>query len=205
MISVLCRQSWIALPDEQQECEPSFLHYPEVDLPEFDIDGVTLRIIMGEAYAHSSPVLCHSPTLYLECRLPAGTQITLPDTHAELAVYVVDGNILIDQKQYAGGLMAVARTGRQIRLQADKDSHVMVIGGEPLGKATHLVELCGKHSRAYRAGEDRLEGRTIWQCSRRNGVYSVTRMTGTIASKSKRLRNRSIHLLIVKFLNFVIA
>lgn len=134
MISVLCRQSWIALPDEQQECEPSFLHYPEVDLPEFDIDGVTLRIIMGEAYAHSSPVLCHSPTLYLECRLPAGTQITLPDTHAELAVYVVDGNILIDQKQYAGGLMAVARTGRQIRLQADKDSHVMVIGGEPLGK-----------------------------------------------------------------------
>lgn len=49
-------QSWMALPIDQEEREPDFVHYPANKLPEFERDGVTVRVIIGEAYGHRSPV-----------------------------------------------------------------------------------------------------------------------------------------------------
>lgn len=127
-------QSWMALPADQEECDPAFLHYPADDLPEFNVHGVAVRIIIGEAYGHTSPVVSHSPTLYLECRLPKGTAIELPSNYREVAAYVVSGNIEIDDNTYAGPVMAVAGPHQLVRLHANEDSHVMVIGGEPVGE-----------------------------------------------------------------------
>src|SRR6185436_9663290 len=43
-------QSWIALPLELEETEPTFLHYPASSLPELSVDGSRVRVIMGSAY-----------------------------------------------------------------------------------------------------------------------------------------------------------
>ena len=59
-------QSWVALPTETEVCEPAFVHYPADGLPEIDIAGVKVRVIIGAAYEHESPVRAHSTTLYLE-------------------------------------------------------------------------------------------------------------------------------------------
>ena len=126
-------QSWMALPTDLEECEPAFVHYPAGELPEFDIAGVTVRVIIGEAYEHKSPVTSHSSTLYLECRLPEGSKFALPESYRELAAYVVSGNVEIDQHAYSDGVMAVACPEKPVRLAAHKDSHVMVIGGDPVG------------------------------------------------------------------------
>ena len=126
-------QSWMALPTELEECEPAFVHYPASELPEFDIAGVTVRVIMGEAYEHNSPVMSHSATLYLECRLPASSELVLPESYRELAAYVVSGDVQIDQHSLSNGVMAVACSDKSVRLMANKDSHVMVIGGDPVG------------------------------------------------------------------------
>jgi len=127
-------QSWMALPVDQEECDPDFVHYPASELPGFEQDGVSIRLIMGEAYGHQSPVTQYAPTLYLESRLPAGTALTLPDDYAEIAAYVVAGDIRIDGQVYGGGLMAVGCSGKTLRLEADSESHVMIIGGANLGK-----------------------------------------------------------------------
>jgi redox-sensitive bicupin YhaK (pirin superfamily) len=126
-------QSWIALPDDEEERDPAFLHYSMDQLPEVDVDGVTVRIIVGEAYGESSPVATYSATLYMECVMPAGTQIVLPDGCTELAVYVVSGSIRIDNQRHADGVMAVACAGQTVALDAEQDSRVMVIGGDPIG------------------------------------------------------------------------
>src|SRR5512134_2872262 len=39
-------QSWLALPLELEEMEPTFLHYPASSLPERVIDGCSVRVIM---------------------------------------------------------------------------------------------------------------------------------------------------------------
>lgn len=127
-------QSWMALPAAREESEPAFVHHAADSLPELQHDGVTVRVIVGEAFGRRSPVEVASPTLYLECRMPAGTALTLPGSCRELAAYVVSGELRIDGQQYRDGVMAVARDARTPRLEAVTDSRVMVIGGEPLGE-----------------------------------------------------------------------
>lgn len=126
-------QSWIALPADQEEREPSFLHYPAADLPDFDIDGVNIRLIMGEAYGSISPVLTYSPTLYLECRIPEGGEIALPGEYPERAAYVVSGAVKVDDRSYRHGVMAVFCSEKQARISALQDSRVMIIGGASPG------------------------------------------------------------------------
>jgi redox-sensitive bicupin YhaK (pirin superfamily) len=127
-------QSCMALPDDQQECDPDFVHYPATDLPGFERDEVSIRLIMGEAYGYESPVTQYAPTLYLECRFPRGTSLALPDGYDEVAAYVVAGDIRVDDYTLVEGQMAVACPGNRLRLEATSESHVMVIGGASLGK-----------------------------------------------------------------------
>ncbi len=126
-------QSWIALPLELEEIEPTFLHYPAATLPERSIDGCTLRVIMGSAYGLQSPVLTYSPTLYLEATLPAGGELVLLDEAKERAVYVVAGSVAIGADVYAEGTLAVLREGATAPLKAATEARVIVVGGSPIG------------------------------------------------------------------------
>lgn len=129
-------QSWIALPTELEEMDPGFLHYPADTLPQLELGACTVRVIMGEAFGHASPVKTYSATLYFECVMQAGAELTLPAHHQELALYVVSGEISIEDQNYPGGVMAVAASGKPVQLQATEDSRVMVIGGDALGPRT---------------------------------------------------------------------
>ena len=52
-------QSWMALPTELEECEPAFVHHAAGELPELEIAGAAVRVIIGEAFEHTSPVKSH--------------------------------------------------------------------------------------------------------------------------------------------------
>jgi redox-sensitive bicupin YhaK (pirin superfamily) len=130
-------QSWIALPLELEEMEPGFSHYPASALPEIDVGGCAVRVIMGAAFGRSSPVATYSPTLYAEIRMPRGTRLALPADAAERAAYVASGVVEIDGAPHRDGVMAVARLGATLELAATADSRVLVIGGEPIG-ARHI-------------------------------------------------------------------
>lgn len=127
-------QLWVALPTDQEEREPAFEHFPQTDIPEFDVAGVRVRVIMGDAYGRLSPVTCHSPMVYIEYRIPEGRAISLPESYPELGAYVVDGKVRIDRHSVTTGVMAVAQSEATVRLEADANSHVLVIGGAPVGK-----------------------------------------------------------------------
>ncbi|MGB5739664.1 MAG: pirin family protein [Woeseia sp.] len=127
-------QSWMALPADQEECDPAFIHYPAADLPELVQDGVTVRVIIGKAYGQHSPVTTMAAMLYLDCRMPADTVLTLPDHHDEQAVYIVSGEVEVNHQAVAEGVMVVACPKKTLSVKANADSHIMVIGGAPLGK-----------------------------------------------------------------------
>jgi redox-sensitive bicupin YhaK (pirin superfamily) len=129
-------QSWMALPTNQEEMEPAFRHFSAADLPEFDIEGVRVRVIMGSAYGKQSPVTTYSATLYLECQLPARSTLALPDSFQELGAYVVTGKISIGDDHYPGGVLAVAAPGKALIIEAIEDSRVMVFGGDHPGERT---------------------------------------------------------------------
>jgi len=126
-------QSWMALPEEQQERAPDFEHYPADRLPQIERDGVTVRLIMGEAWGARSPVTCYLPTLYAECRIAAGEVLEPPSNGDELAAYVVEGAIAISDHDIPAGRMAVFGAGCAPGLEAREDSRVMLIGGSNPG------------------------------------------------------------------------
>jgi redox-sensitive bicupin YhaK (pirin superfamily) len=122
----------MALPDDLQEIDPAFVHYPGTELPVVTRDGVTTTVIIGAAQGARSPVAVHSHTLYLEQELQAGASSALPDLAAERAVYVVAGAVTVDGTPLPRGTMAVLRPGDRT-LRATEPSRLVVVGGEPAG------------------------------------------------------------------------
>lgn len=127
-------QSWIALPDDQEETEPAFVHTPSADIPRLRVGEVDVCIIMGEAYGAASPVTSYGPTLYLDCQLEGGAELVLPDAYDELAVYTVSGVARLGDAEVPQGVMAVGCRGKVLRVTAEEASRVMVIGGQPVGQ-----------------------------------------------------------------------
>lgn len=126
-------QCWVALPEEFEDIEPSFFHYPAHSIPEFTIDGVKLRLLLGSAFSYVSPAKVHSDLFYLELTMSAGSSLHFPTDGRELAVYVVDGAAKVDNTEISHCKMAVLSSGEDLVLHALQNSKVMLLGGKPVG------------------------------------------------------------------------
>ena len=125
-------QTWIALPREREETEPSFEHHPAATLPEVREGGAILRLIAGAAFGDRAPTSVFSPMFYLAAELEAGAESALPDDHAERAAYVVEGEIEAAGNRHAVGEMMVFAPGEQASVRAVTAARVMLLGGAPL-------------------------------------------------------------------------
>jgi redox-sensitive bicupin YhaK (pirin superfamily) len=125
-------QLWAALPVEDEELPPSFAHTPARDIPELEVGGARLRVLIGSAFGATSPVVVRSPTTYLDIALSAGDGFPLPLAE-ERALYVVEGDAQLDGVDLPPGQMLVLAPGEEPMLSADADARVVLIGGAPLG------------------------------------------------------------------------
>ncbi|BAY79076.1 hypothetical protein NIES25_55580 (plasmid) [Nostoc linckia NIES-25] len=126
-------QTWIALPVEHEETDPWFIHYPAQTLPSWEENGVTIKLIAGEAYGYTSPVKVFSPILYLDVVLSANTHFTIPTGYSETAVYSVTEGLSINDRLLEPYSLAILEPGNEIELSAAVSARCIVIGGEPLG------------------------------------------------------------------------
>jgi len=125
-------QLWLALPEEHEEQAPSFHHYDKKEIPEVLIEGVPVRVLIGQAYGSTSPVKTFSETVYIEARLKKGESLSLPSS-PERALYVVNGSVEIEPHSVGHQHMAILKNEAS-KITAKEDSFVALIGGEPLSK-----------------------------------------------------------------------
>ena len=130
-------QLWTALPLAHEEDEPAFSHTPAGDIPETEVEGAAVRVLVGDAFGLRSPVPALGPTLYLDMRLPAGASLELPALAAEMAVYPVENGLLIDGQTAPPRVMTVL-DGRPVRLEAPQGARLAVVGGAPLDAPRHM-------------------------------------------------------------------
>jgi redox-sensitive bicupin YhaK (pirin superfamily) len=123
-------QSWVALPDGDEEIEPSFVHYPASTLPSIDAGPSKLIVVAGEAFGRRSPVVTRWPTLYVDARMPPGATLDVPLEHTERAAYVVQGAVEIAGQTVGEGQLAIFDTAAHHTLHALADSRVVLLGGE---------------------------------------------------------------------------
>jgi redox-sensitive bicupin YhaK (pirin superfamily) len=126
-------QLWAALPAEHEEDAPSFSHTPASAIPSAERPGVSLRVLIGEAFGLRSPVPTLSPTLYVDLQLQPGASVPLPDAAQERALYAVDQGVTLDGEPVPAATLVVLEPGTQPLLAAPGGARVVMVGGAPLG------------------------------------------------------------------------
>ena len=149
-------QLWAALPQAFEEADPSFAHTPADAIPEAVVQGVPVRVLIGEAFGLRSPVQTFAPTLYLDIALPAGGRFELPALAAEMAVYPVDGDVSVDGTPVSAHTMAALPEGTGAVLQAQAPVRLMVVGGEALDGPRFITWnfVSSRRERILEAGAD---------------------------------------------------
>jgi redox-sensitive bicupin YhaK (pirin superfamily) len=126
-------QAWVALPQADEETEPSFAHHAGDDLPIWQDGGVHGRLIAGRAFGMSANVRTHSPLFYIHLEMRDGARAALPEEHPDRAAYVASGAIECEGRRFAAGDMLVLARG-EVSFTASGPATVMLLGGEPLGE-----------------------------------------------------------------------
>ena len=154
-------QTWLALPRDKEELPPAFEHVGERSLPLIEGEGVTARLIMGDAFGRRSPVTCHSPTLYAAIELTAGASIAIDHEADERALYLLDGDAGVDGIDLAPRHLVLLAPGHRPVVRSNGGARLMLCGGAPLDGERHVWwnfvsssrERLEQARRRWRAGE----------------------------------------------------
>jgi len=155
-------QTWVALPEKDEEADPAFENYKQSQLPVFTDKGVWMRLIAGDAYGLNNKVKTHSPLFYLHVELEKDARMSLPEKHTERAVYVAKGNIEVSGRSYGIGQMLVFNKNAEPLIKANTAATLMFLGGEPLGERFIWWNfVSSRKERIEQAKEDWKQGRII--------------------------------------------
>lgn len=155
-------QTWVALPEKEEEADPAFENFKPEQLPVFTDTGIWMRLIAGNAYGLRNEVKTLSPLFYLHVVLEAGTRFALPQEHSERGVYVVRGTLETGGQLYRESQLLVFTKKTDPVLLAKEHCTLMLLGGEPLGdRFIWWNFVSSRKERIEQAKEDWKQGRII--------------------------------------------
>lgn len=155
-------QTWVALPEKDEEEMPSFNNYTPEQLPVFTDKGIWMRLIAGNAYGLRNDVKTNSPLFYLHVVLQQGAIFGLPKEHSERGIYIAKGSIEVSGNIYHAGQMLVFNNGVDPIIKAIENTTLMLLGGEPVGERFIWWNfVSSRKERIEQAKEDWKQGRII--------------------------------------------
>jgi len=125
-------QTWLALPQAKEEMDPAFEHVPKEDLPLIEAADASARVIMGTLWGATSPVTCHSDTIYADLALRPGGRVPIDPGADERAIYLAEGDASIDGLPLEPQVLYLLRPGIAATLRSISGGHVMLCGGAPM-------------------------------------------------------------------------
>ncbi len=132
-------QTWVALPDADEETAPSFAHYAKAALPVIEGVGARLSLILGHAYGEAAPATVFSETFDAAAELRPGARMPLPDDHEERGVYILEGSISVAGQSFEAGQMMVFRPKDRISVAAGPEgARLILLGGAPLAGPRYI-------------------------------------------------------------------
>jgi len=131
-------QSWVGLPQANEQDPPHFQHVAKAHLPVLERDGVQLRVVTGKAYGMTSPVRVPMPIFYVDAQMKDGSTLALPDEYEERGAMVVGGVVEAGGARHEDGGMILFDKGERAEIKAVGDARVMLLGGAPLDGPRHV-------------------------------------------------------------------
>ena len=124
-------QIWVALPKELEQMEPSFTHIEASEIPHWEQDGVSFKLIAGEAFGKKSPVPVYSPLYFIEIKSTKAAQINIgDDLFGESALYILEGSIISDGNTYGEKQILVAKDSKLCQFEISENSTIYIFGGD---------------------------------------------------------------------------
>jgi quercetin 2,3-dioxygenase len=183
-------QLWVALPGPHRDTDPRFEFH--ADLPVVTAPGLRATVIMGELDTAASPGTAYSPLVGADLALTAGTDVRLPlEPDFEYAVLTMSGAAEVDEVGLTPGALLYLGCGRaDLRLRAESDTGLMLLGGEPFAEQIVMWwNLIG------RTGEEITEARAAWETGERFGTvhgYDGARLAApTLPATPLKARGRT--------------
>ena len=130
-------QLWVNLPASDKMATPGYqsltnAQIPDVALPD---EAGRVRVIAGEFAGHQGPAHTFTAMNVWDVRMNAGKSaaLSLPRGHT-LAVVVLQGTVLINGQEVARAdqVVQLGRDGTDVTLEANNDSLLLVLSGEPI-------------------------------------------------------------------------
>jgi redox-sensitive bicupin YhaK (pirin superfamily) len=126
-------QLWVALPAAARGVPRDFRHHvPEA----VEVDGVTVRVLLGTLAGSTSPVPTHSPLLGAELRLPPAASVTFDvDPAFEHGLLVDTGDDVrlegtaLERAQL--GYLAPGRDRLTVTIDGPEPARALLLGGTP--------------------------------------------------------------------------
>ena len=131
-------QTWLALPDGQEEIAPAFDHVPSSGLPLIEDRGVSARVLMGTLWGATAATPQHAPTIYADIQLKAGGLIPIEADADERGVMLVGGSAELDGAALDPYALYVSRPGHEARLSSGDGGSVMLLGGQAFSTRRHV-------------------------------------------------------------------
>lgn len=134
-------QLWLNLPAKDKLRDPWYRDIPSAEIPEFEQDGVKVRVIAGESHGVKGAVQReHTEPLYLDLHLAPGASFEqqLPETHNAF-VYVYRGALRFETgctvPPQRMAILANTPSSDGVRLVAgDEPTRAILIAGKPLNE-----------------------------------------------------------------------
>jgi hypothetical protein len=129
-------QTWLALPDGQEEIVPAF--ESRTDLPLVHDGAAQARVIMGTLWGVTAPTTQHAATIYAEIMLESGGSLPIEADADERAVMLVGGEATLDGTALGLYELNVLRPGAAMTLTSGNGARVMLMGGEAFPTRRHV-------------------------------------------------------------------
>jgi redox-sensitive bicupin YhaK (pirin superfamily) len=131
-------QTWLALPDGQEEIAPAFDHVAADGLPLIEESGASARVLMGTLWGATAATPQHSATIYADIQLDAGASLPIDAEADERAIMLVGGEAELHGEPLELFTLYVLRPGDAPRLSSRTGAKAMLMGGEAFATPRHV-------------------------------------------------------------------
>ena len=129
-------QTWLALPDGQEEIAPAFEAIS--DLPVVEDECARAVVIMGELWGKRAATTTHAETIYAEIVLAGGGSLPIDAGADERAVMLVGGEASLDGEALELYTLYVLKPGEAMTLTSQTGGRTMLLGGEAFATQRHV-------------------------------------------------------------------
>jgi redox-sensitive bicupin YhaK (pirin superfamily) len=132
-------QIWVALPKELEESEPTFHHIEASQIPSWEEDNFTIKLIAGEAFGRKSPVPVHSKLYFLEIKSKQAATVSIGENlYGESALYILEGAITDGGNTYQPKQILIAKDTKLCQFEMQENTTVYIFGGEPFEEQRYI-------------------------------------------------------------------